>query len=189
MVATSAPEDVRMLMRANSLPPASNLHAFHVSSFMALSPGFFSPCRSRRVAPAGRGRPPRGCRVPLAGLAEYPGGRGAYPPGGFDLLAQKVPDLHHLHVLRLVQSEESVDCLALLEVVLGSGLWQCPWPWRGWREWEWWGGDVKGAPFKTFAYEVPFVLAFALATSNLRFSLSITLRWSRSRCCCCCCCC
>jgi hypothetical protein len=51
-------------------------------------------------------------------------------------------------------------------------------------------GVVKGAPFTTFAYDVPFVLAFAfvLATSNSRFNLSITLRWSRLRCCCCCCC-
>jgi hypothetical protein len=51
------------------------------------------------------------------------------------------------------------------------------------------GGDMKGAPLTTFAYDVPFVLAFAfvLATSNLRFNLSITLRWSMSRCCCCCC--
>jgi hypothetical protein len=32
------------------------------------------------VAPAGRGRTPRGRRVPLAGLGEYPGGRGAYLP-------------------------------------------------------------------------------------------------------------
>jgi hypothetical protein len=48
------------------------------------------------------------------------------------------------------------------------------------------GGVVKGAPFKTFAYDVPFVLAVVLATSNSRFNLSITLRWSRSRCCCCC---
>jgi hypothetical protein len=77
------------------------------------------------VAPAGRGRPLRGCWVPLAGLGEYPGGRWVYPPGGFDLLAQEVPDLHHLHVLQLVQSEEFVDCLASLKVLLGSGLWQC----------------------------------------------------------------
>jgi hypothetical protein len=78
---------------------------------------------------------------PLAGLGEYPGGRGAYPPGGFDLLAQEFPDLHHLHVLRLVQSEESVDCLASLEVVLRCGLlWQWQWLWGWWREWEW--GEV-----------------------------------------------
>jgi hypothetical protein len=42
MVTTSAPEDVRMLMRANSLPLASNLHALHVSSFIVLSPVIFS---------------------------------------------------------------------------------------------------------------------------------------------------
>jgi hypothetical protein len=80
-------------------------------------------------------------------------------------------------VLRLVQSEEPVDCLATLEVVLGSGLqWQWPWGWwREWREWEWGGGDVR-APLTTFAYHIQFVLAPALvlATSNLRFNLSIT---------------
>jgi hypothetical protein len=47
MVATSAPKDVRMMMRANSLPPASNLHAFHLSSFVVLSPVFFSLQESR----------------------------------------------------------------------------------------------------------------------------------------------
>jgi hypothetical protein len=49
------------------------------------------------------------------------------------------------------------------------------------------GGVVK--PFTTFAYNVPFVLAFVfvLATPNSRFDLLITLWWSRSRYCCCCC--
>jgi hypothetical protein len=134
MVATSAPEDVRMLMRANSLPPASNLHAFHVSSFMVLSPVFFSLQESSRGS-CGTWSTSLGSSVPLVGLGEYPGGHGAYPPGGFDLLALEVPDLHNLNVLQLVQSEESVDCLASLEVVLGSGLWQWQWPWQGWREW------------------------------------------------------
>jgi hypothetical protein len=60
----------------------------------------------------------RGRRAPLAGRGEYPGGRGEYPPGGLGLLAQEVPYLHHLHVLRLVQTEEFVDCQASLEVVL-----------------------------------------------------------------------
>jgi hypothetical protein len=36
-----------------------------------------------------------------------------------------------MYVLRLVQSEEPVDCLASLKVVLGSGL-----QWGWWREWE-----------------------------------------------------
>jgi hypothetical protein len=80
-------------------------------------------------------------------------------------------------VLQLVQSEESVNCLALLEVVLGCGL-QWQWPWGWWQEWEWGDlGDVK-APFTTFEYDVPFVLApaFVLETSNSRFNLWITNR-------------
>jgi hypothetical protein len=40
-----------------------------------------------------------------------------------------------MYVLRLVQSEEPVDCLASLKVVLGSGL-QWGW-WREWLEWKW----------------------------------------------------
>ena len=40
------------------------------------------------------------------------------------------------------------------------------------------GGGVEKAPFTTLAYDDPIVLAlaFALATSNSRFSFSIILR-------------
>jgi hypothetical protein len=46
MVATSAPVDVRRFIKASSLPPASNLQAFHVSSFYGISARLFLPsCR------------------------------------------------------------------------------------------------------------------------------------------------
>jgi hypothetical protein len=83
MVATSALVDVRRFTRASFLPPASNLHAFHVSSFIVLSsfedapflstdsvdvPGGYAP-RLAGNAPRTRREHPTSCRRGVTSLA------------------------------------------------------------------------------------------------------------------------
>jgi hypothetical protein len=83
-VAMSAPLALSRFTRASSLPPVSNIHKFHVISFIE---GCFVDCpqsTSLRTLPVScrTSLTSPGCRAPPSGLGVSPSGRGEHLPGG-----------------------------------------------------------------------------------------------------------